>query len=299
MNLAGVYPVVPTPFDGSGAIDPEDIERLVGFLDARGVDGLVALGALGEGHKLTWEERGDVLRRFRASVPDRLGLVVGVRAPASDPAIALARQAQELGADALLVGPPTIQNDRAIAGYYRRVADAVSIPIIVHDFPSETRITLTAELLAEMLRTIERVSIVKLEDPPTGMKMERVWELAGREVEIFGAYGGLFALEELERGAAGIMTGFAYPELLVELYRRHRAGDLDAAARLFYDIVPLIRFEFQPGIGVHLRKEVLVRRGVFKTATVRHPGAVADATTVAQLFRMVDDLRSKGYELAP
>jgi 4-hydroxy-tetrahydrodipicolinate synthase len=211
----------------------------------------------------------------------------------------MAHQARDLGADALLVGPPYVQSDAAIAGYYRRVVNAVDLPMIVHDYPAGTGITMTPDLIAEIRRSGEWVRYVKLEDPPTGEKMERVWEQAGRELQIFGAYGGIFALEELERGAVGIMTGFAYPELLVELYRRHREGDADGAARVFYDFVPLVRLEFQPGIGVHLRKEILVRRGVFETATVRHPGAVADQTTIDQLLRVVDHLRAKGYELDP
>jgi 4-hydroxy-tetrahydrodipicolinate synthase len=136
---------------------------------------------------------------------------------------------------------------------------------------------------------------VKLEDAPTGPKMERVRALAGEAFGIFGALGGLYALEELERGAVGIMTGFAYPELLVRLYRLHRAGDIPRAADLFYGILPLIRFEFQPGLGVSLRKTMLVRRGAIRTATVRHPGAVADPVTLRQLDRILEHIAARGY----
>lgn len=125
--------------------------------------------------------------------------------------------------------------------------------------------------------------------------MERVRSLAGDGFGIFGALGGLYALEELERGAVGIMTGFAYPELLVRLYRLFRDGDVAGAANLFYGILPLIRFEFQPGLGVSLRKELLVRRGVIRTATVRHPGAPADPVTLRQLDRIVEHLAARGY----
>ena len=67
---------------------------------------------------------------------------------------------------------------------------------------------------------------------------------------------------------------------------------------LFFDFLPLNRWEFQPGIGVSLRKQVLKRLGIFSTAKVRHPGPDADPRTLAQLFRIVEHLRGKGYALA-
>ena len=94
------------------------------------------------------------------------------------------------------------------------------------------------------------------------------------------------------------MTGFVYAELLVELFERCKNKQWESAAALFYDFVPLIRWEFQTGIGVSLRKHVLKRLGVFTSATVRHPGPDADPTTVDQLFRIVRHLVAKGYPLA-
>jgi 4-hydroxy-tetrahydrodipicolinate synthase len=191
-----------------------------------------------------------------------------------------------------------VQNDKALLTYYQKVSDAVDIPVIIHDYPAATGITMTADLIAEIFHSCGTVEYIKLEDPPTGPKMDAVWALTGRELEVFGALGGMYAFEELDRGAVGIMTGFAYPELLVELYRRYTDGDIDGAAQLFYDFLPLNRLEFQPGIGVSLRKEVLVRRGVFKCAYVRHPGPQADEKTLEHLFRVVDHLRNRGYELS-
>ncbi|SMC26420.1 4-hydroxy-tetrahydrodipicolinate synthase [Desulfacinum hydrothermale DSM 13146] len=298
MVLEGIYPIVPTPFGQTGAVDLESVERLTHFMMEKGVQGLAVLGALGEGHKLSEAERRSVVESFRRALPSHKGLVVGVRAPATDLAVTQALTAQALGADALLVGPPPVQKEEVLFAFYQRVHDAVRLPIIIHDYPAETGILISVDLMARLHRECERVQYVKLEDPPTGPKMEAVWKRAGKDLKIFGALGGLYALEELERGAVGIMTGFAFPELLVELYRRVRTGRLEEAAELFYDMVALIRFEFQPGIGVSLRKHILVHRGVFRTATVRHPGPEADPTTLAQLFRIVDHLKRKGYDLS-
>ncbi len=298
MDLKGIYPIVPTPFDPSGDVDLKSIDALTSFMARRGVNGLAVLGALGEGHKLDDGERSAVIERFAAAMPEGLGLVVGVRAAATRLAMGMAVNAEKRGADALLLGPLPVQNDKAIYTYYRRVSAAVDRPVIIHDYPAATGITMSPELIAEMFKTIPNIRYIKLEDPPTGPKMDAIWNLTGKTLKVFGALGGLYAFEELDRGAVGIMTGFAYPELLVDLYRRYTRGDIDGAAELFYDILPLNRLEFQPGIGVSLRKNILVKRGVFTSAHVRHPGPEADPVTLAHLFRIVDHLKKRGYMIS-
>jgi len=297
MSLAGIYPIVPTPFDASGGIDTGSIGRLVRFLGDAGVQGASILGVMGEAHKMTAVEQEQVIRTFREYLPPELALVVGVRAAGTDVAISMARTAANYEPDALLVGPPSVQNDDVIFGYYDRIARAVDVPIVVHDYPAATGILMSPTLLARLHREIGTVEYVKLEDPPTGLKMEKLAKLTGGDLRVLGALGGMYVFEELDRGAVGIMTGFAYPEFLVDIYQRYQRGDLDGASRVFLDIVSLIRFEFQPGLGVSLRKNILVQRGVFETATVRHPGAEADAKALEHLDRVLDHLRGRGYEV--
>ena len=297
MGLAGIYPIVPTPFDTEGKIDVESIHRLSAFMAEKGVQGLAILGVMGEAHKLTEAEQQAVIRAFRESLPAPLDLVVGAKGAGTDVAVYAAQTAEQLGADALLVAPPPVQNDEVIFTYYQRVAQAVNVPLVLHDYPPSTGILMSPALIAKMHREIEGIRYVKLEDSPTGPKITRVQALAGSRLGIFGALGGAYAFEELDRGAIGIMTGFAYPEFLVEIYQRYQQGDIDGAAGLFYDIVPLIRFEFQPGLGVSLRKHILVQRGVFQSATVRHPGATADPKTLEHLTRILDHLRHRGYHV--
>jgi 4-hydroxy-tetrahydrodipicolinate synthase len=294
-SLAGIYPITPTPFDEQGRVDVESIRTMAAFMLGCGVDGLAILGVMGEADRLTDAERDQVVDAFRRALPQDKALVVGVGAGGTDVAIQACRRAEGLGADALLVAPPRIQNDGALFGYYERVAKAAAVPIIVQDYPPATGVLMAPPLLARLYTEFERVKYVKLEDAPTGPKMERIRSLAGEEFGIFGALGGVYALEGLERGAVGIMSGLAYPELLVRLYRLHRSGDAAGAASLFYDFVALARFEFQPGIGVSLRKEILVRRGAIRMATVRHPGATADPITLRQLDRIVEHLVARGH----
>ena len=90
-----------------------------------------------------------------------------------------------------------------------------------------------------------------------------------------------------DAGSAGAMTGFAFPEILVGIVSRWHAGDKDGAADLFYRTVPLMRLEFQEGIGMAVRKEVLKRRGLIADASTRAPGATIDPGTRAALDRLI------------
>lgn len=293
-RLHGIYPIVPTPFDAEGRVDGASIASLARFMVDRGVQGLAILGVMGEAGKLTDAERDEVIAAFRAALPRDRALVVGAGAAATDPALAAARRAAEQGADALLVAPPAIQSDPAIFEYYRRIDAAVDLPIVLHDYPPSTGILMSVPLIARLHRELAHVGYIKVEDAPTGPKIARLREEAGEGLGVFGALGGAYAFEELDRGAVGIMTGFAYPELLVEVQRRYEAGDRAGAQALFYEALPLIRWEFQPGLGVSLRKEILVRRGAIRHATVRHPGAVADAKTLEHLDLILAHLRARG-----
>jgi 4-hydroxy-tetrahydrodipicolinate synthase len=297
MTLSGIYPVVPTPFDETGQIDVESIKKLAPLMVTCGVQGITVLGVMGEESKLTDEERTIVIKTFQTELPKDFTLVVGVRAAGTDAAIHLALKAQELGANALLVGPPFVQNDDVLYTYYQKISHEMDIPLIIHDYPAETGILMSPEIIAKIHNESKGVAYVKLEDPPTGAKMDKLAQLTGGKLLVLGALGGMFAFEELDRGAVGIMTGFAYPELLVRLYDLHKSGKKDEAAKLFYDILPLITFEFQPKIGVFLRKHIYVQRGVFQTTKVRHPGIEADDKTLNQLHRIQEHLRQKGYDI--
>ncbi len=143
-------------------------------------------------------------------------------------------------------------------------------------------------LLARIAREVPAARTIKLEDPPTPFKTSRILEqAAGLDVRIFGGLGGVFLIEELLAGAAGAMTGFAFPEMLVRILTLFRAGQVDEAADAFYRSVPLMRFEFQEGIGMAIRKEVLRRRGAIAHAGIRPPGGTLDQTTKDALDRVM------------
>src|SRR5690606_33639607 len=136
--------------------------------------------------------------------------------------------------------------------YYQKVAEAVRIPVVIHDFPASFGTEIKAELVARLSKEVG-VNIIKMEEPPVGPKISKIRGLAGDSIKIFGGLGGVYFLEELERGAVGTMTGFAFPEILIAIYDKFVAGDVDGAASVFDRYCPLIRYEFQPKLGLALR----------------------------------------------
>jgi 4-hydroxy-tetrahydrodipicolinate synthase len=189
-----------------------------------------------------------------------------------------------------MISPPRMLkiNSDAVARHYSEVASAVDLPIIVQDYPPISGYAMEPALLARIAREVPAARTIKLEDPPTPFKTSRILEQAkGLDVAIFGGLGGVFLLEELLAGAAGAMTGFAFPKILVSIVTLFRAGQVDAAADQFYRAVPLMRFEFQEGIGMAIRKEVLKRRGAIAHAGIRPPGGALDQTTRDALDRVM------------
>src|SRR5207237_10407326 len=194
------------------------------------------------------------------------------------------------GVSAVMVSPPRMRkrNSAAVVAHYTALAEAVDLPISVQDYPPITGFAMEPALLARIAREIPTARTIKLEDPPTPFKTARILEACGdTPVRIFGGLGGVFLLEELLAGATGAMTGFAFPELLVRIVSLFREGRIDEAADTFYSAVPLMRFEFQEGIGMAIRKEVLHRRGALASPATRAPGAALDRTTREALDRVL------------
>jgi 4-hydroxy-tetrahydrodipicolinate synthase len=287
MELHGVLPILPTPFTDDGAVDEASMRRLVDFELAVGAHGVSVLGFMGEAHRLAGFERKQVVTASVGQAAGAFPVWVGVLAFGAAGAIEQAREAQELGAAGAFVAPPPVQSDQAIFDYYASVAAAVEIPIAIHDFPESFKTILSAELIARMGNEIDGLRHIKLEDYPVLAKMSRIRERAPDSIGVFGGLGGMYFLEELQRGSRGIMTGFAWPEVLVGVYEAFRAGEVDEASALFDRYLPLIRYEFQPKIGLAYRKHVYRERGIIDTTFIRPPGMQIDDYTRGELEAVI------------
>jgi len=215
-------------------------------------------------------------------VNHRVPVVIGTSTEGVHSCIERTSQAKALGAGAVMIRPPRMAklNSEAVVRHFRAVADAVDIPIVLQDYPPLSGFTMEASLLVRIAREVPAARTLKLEDPPTPYKIARVLELGSElGLRIFGGLGGTYLLEELMAGATGAMTGFAVPEILVEIVRLFQSGQQAKAAEVFYRTVALMRFEFQEGIGMAIRKEILRRRGAIAHSAIRSPATPLDPST--------------------
>lgn len=287
-KLDGIHFMLPTPFDASGVVDTTSFDRLVDCARNAGCVGVVTLGVMGESHRLTDAERGPIIDAVVAAAKDDLKVTVGASAESESVLASRVKDAQAAGASAVMIAPAKLAkpNLTATYGYYRAAQEVTRIPIVVQDLPDQTGVHLDPEFIGQLHAELSFAKYLKLEDPPTPQKISRVLETTDGGMGIFGGLGGAFLFEELRRGAIGTMTGFAYPEILVAVHKHISSGNVERARTIFYSWLPLIRYENSAGIGLAIRKEIMVRRGLIETASVRSPTPSIDDATRAEL----DDL---------
>lgn len=285
----GVHVVAVTPFLPDESLDEESLRSLVEFCVAAGSDGMLILGVMGEADRLSDAERERVIDGVITQNAGRLQITVGVTAGSTVVARQRAIAAARCGADAVMVSPPPgSAAGPVLREHFRRIGAELTVPLVIQDHPASSGVKMPADFIASLLEVLPAGTAVKLEDPPTPPKVARLRALAP-DVPIFGGVGGVALLPELEAGANGTMTGFAFPETLAAIVRAHHSGDVDAASRLFTAALPLMLFESQPGIATGLRKEILRRRGAIRHATVRQPAPSLDETMLAELTRVMGD----------
>lgn len=283
----GIHPIVPTAFNSAGQIDLDSQCRLIEHLVQVGVQGVAILGFLGEAHKLAEPERRQVIEAVIDQAAGRLKVLVGVRALGTVGAIAQAKEAKELGADAVFAAPLTVQNDNALFDYYRELADESGIPVMIHDYPDSFGTILSPQLIIKLANEVAGIVGIKLEEPPVLVKTSQVLDSAPH-LAVLGGLGGVYFLEELQRGAVGIMTGFAFPEVLLEIWTLFKSGQREQAARVFDKYCPLLRYEFQPKIGLAFRKHVYVQQGIFESDFIRAPGQKLDNRSKQELEQTIN-----------
>lgn len=286
-SLRGTWYISPTPFTEDGAVDPGSLTRLVTAAARWGADGITILGVMGEATDLTAAEREVVLGTVADAARGELPFAVGCSAPSAAVVAGNARRAIESGASAVMVSAPALLKDTdAIGAFYKAAAGNLDVPVIVQDEPAATGVTMPVSALLAALDACG-AETVKLEDPPTPPKISKLLEKRPG-LTVFGGLGGVSAYNELRRGAAGTMTGFAFPEILRAIRLAAENGDWAGAARINDQFLPYIVFEGQQRVGLGIRKEVLRRRGVISTSRTRALSPFLDQATLADLDDVLD-----------
>jgi 4-hydroxy-tetrahydrodipicolinate synthase len=299
----GVFAISATPFTDDGAVDHPSTDRMVDFYLESGVTGLTILGVMGEAPKMSPDESSEFCDRVLRRVDDRVPVVVGVSAPSLNAIESLTGRVMDFGAAGVMVSPMAgLRTDEAIESYFHAVCEALGdVPIVLQDYPPASGVYLSVPLLNKLFADLPSLKILKHEDWPGLRKVTKFREAesagAHRRISILVGNGALFLPLELDRGVDGAMTGFAFPDMLVQVCERHAAGDARGAEDLFDAYLPLVRYEQQIGIGLAIRKETMRRRGVIASAKTRAPGPSLDTHDHAELDHLFDRLKRRLDEL--
>ena len=305
-SAKGVYLITVTPFTDSGALDLASTDRMVDFCLEKGVTGLTVLGIMGEATKLTIEESRAYVKQVLARVNGKVPVVVGASAPGFAAMKELTDSVMDLGASGVMVAPPpSVRTDDQIVSYFQLVDETLGarVPWVLQDHPVSTTVQMSTPVVLRILKNSPTCVMLKHEDWPGLAKLSAIRAASEkgelRRVSILtGNGGGLFLPEELTRGADGAMTGFAYPEMMVDVVAAHARGDRERAHDLFDAYLPLARYEQQAGVGLAVRKHLFQQRGVIASAFIRKPGprlSGQDIDEIAFLVRRQDQrLRDLG-----
>ncbi|KVN24828.1 dihydrodipicolinate synthase family protein [Burkholderia pyrrocinia] len=283
----GIFPVVPTTFTDTGALDLASQKRAVDFMIDAGSDGLCILANFSEQFALADDERDVLTRTILEHVAGRVPVIVTTSHYGTDVCAARSRRAQDLGASMVMVMPPyhgaTFRvPEPQIFDFYARVSDALDIPIMIQDAPASGTV-LAAPFLARMAREIEQVAYFKIETPGAAGKLRELIRLGGDAVE--GPWDGeeaITLLADLNAGATGAMTGGAYPDGLRPILVAHREGRIDDACAHYARWLPLINHENRQA-GLLAAKALMCEGGVIACERPRHPLPELHPATRAEL----------------
>lgn len=288
--LTGNVPILATAFTARGEVDLPSIRRLVGFLLGQGVDGLALFGNASEGYALTGGEKRAIFSAVKALTGD-LPLVAAAGGASSQVAVEEINRVRDWGATVAMVNPPSVvkPGPEEIYRFYRDICRQCDIEIMIQDAPLMTGVSMPVPVLARLCDDFPQIRYIKVEQPPTTLKITQLRLALGDKVHLFGGLNAGFLFEELDRGIVGTMPACEFPEVINRIMRSY-ARDRDEARALFYQYLPFLRYGVQPGIGVAIHKEIIHRAGLFQTNLVRDPAQRLDDPTRLELRQMTNVL---------
>ena len=288
----GIYPAICTPFTESDEVDIDAQRRVVRFALDGGAHGLALFGLAGEYLKLSVAERKRLVDVVVQEVDGAVPLFVGVGAESASAACDLAQHAERAGASCVVVPPPVPATTGAngLLDYFLAVAGAVSLPVMIQEAPAYLGISLGPSFVAGVADRAETVRLVKLE--AGSHELARWISVLGAEFSVWGGDGGMYALDCLRVGAAGIIPGCDLVDVLVRVYNLERGGDSASADVLLARVLPMLVFEMQHSIDHynHCAKYILRRRGVEMRTALREPFEHFGEASVRLLERHFDRL---------
>jgi 2-keto-3-deoxy-L-arabinonate dehydratase len=292
--FAGVFPIAPTPFTDTGALDLEGQRRVLDCMIDQGVDGICILANYSEQFLLADDERDSLLALCLGHVAGRVPVIVTCSHFSTRLAAARARRAADAGAAMIMLMPPyhgtaLRADEAAMVQHFARIAEAAPLPIMVQDAPL-SGVTLSVPFLVRLAREVPAVRYFKIEVPGTAGKLRGLIEAGGAAVA--GPFDGeesITLMADLDAGATGTMPSALLPDLIKPVLAHHRAGRRDAATAAYARILPVINFENRQ-CGLRATKTVMMAGGVIRSDAVRHPLEPLHPATRAGLLELAGAL---------
>lgn len=275
--IAGVLPIVHTPFLDDDAIDWESLEREVDWAFASGADG-IGTGMVSELLRLTASERLELTARLGQFKQGRGIFVAGIGAESTRQAVEFARHAEQSGADAVMAIPPisAALPDDQLLDYFRTIADAISLPLVVQDASSYVGRPIPFSVCVALLDQYGPAQILfKPEASPLGPSLSALRDATDSRARILEGSGGISLVDSYRRGIVGTMPGMEFLPGIIGLWRALQRGDETAAYRLHFPICALVALQLQAGLDGFLavEKYILHQQGLFTTDRRRRPFA--------------------------
>ena len=290
MNVSGVFPPIATPFDDRGDVDRAALQSNVARWLPTGVRGIVALGSNGEAPLLDEFESDVVIGAVREIVPRERLLIAGTGRESTRATIAASQRAAALGADAVLVRTPSYFKPRmtreAFITHYTAVADAVTVPVLLYNYPAVTGVTFTPDTVAALAR---HPNIAGIKETTTDAAQIGAYIDAARG-EAFnvlaGSAPGFYAALCLGARGAILAAACVLPKACVALLAAFERGAHDEARELQRRILP-VAAAVTSGFGVPGLKAALDLTG-FVGGAPRPPLAPASPEAIASLKATLD-----------
>lgn len=288
MNWSGVFPAATTQFNPDLSIDFDASQQVLDALIRDGVHGLVVLGTCGENNSLEADEKRALLKAAVEVVAGRVPIIVGVSELTTTRAAAFAKDAEALGANALMALPAMVYvpTEAELEAHFRTVAQASSLPIMLYNNPPAYRAAITLGVLS---RLADEPTIVAVKESAPDTR--RFTDLARAFGERFILMAGLddVALEGLLLGARGWVSGLtsAFPQESVALVAAVDRGDLEDARRIYRWFMPLLHLDAEHDLVQSIKlAEAIMGRG---TEHVRLPRLPLAGARRAQVVAMVEE----------
>ena len=283
--LFGILPILITPFSESGSIDVDSLHSLLKYYNDSGVDGITCLGEVSEAPFLSEEEKKIVrdasVEHFRGKT-----VVSGVWGNSLDEVVKACITAQDSGVHALLIPPPpNAGSEEIILKYFLHIDKKVDLPVVILDHPVTGRKGLSPELISRICSSTEKCRFLKIEDPPTALKMERIKEAGSSGITILGASHGRYFYWELLEGARGLMTSTPIPDVHIKIWNSFISGRKEEAFQLFLKTLPLSYF--MESATVEVKKEIFLMNGIIRSSFLRSSDRVMTPVIKEQLEQLL------------